>query len=102
MRVKCNACGAIYDEWLPDGSQYFHACPPLSASELDTALKAGKVTLPAGETPIDAVTRRSYERGNKRDENTPSSRAADAAAMKSSGAGVTVIGPTPPSKVIVP
>jgi predicted membrane-bound mannosyltransferase len=30
---------------LEDGSQYFHACPPLSAAELRAAVEAGAVAL---------------------------------------------------------
>lgn len=25
--LECNACGAIYDDLMPDGSEYYHACP---------------------------------------------------------------------------
>jgi hypothetical protein len=28
MRYKCNSCGATYSDPLPDGSAYFHVCPP--------------------------------------------------------------------------
>jgi hypothetical protein len=43
--VRCQTCGGEYDSILADGSQYFHACPPLSAAELRAAVKAGTVTL---------------------------------------------------------
>jgi hypothetical protein len=102
MRLKCNACGGIYDDVLPDGMRYFHTCPSLSVVELGAAVLAGKVVLPVGETAADAVLRRSYERATKRDENVPSTRAVDSGQLIAAGTGVTVVGPTPPTKIIVP
>ena len=28
MTHKCESCGGIYDDTMPDGSAYYHACPP--------------------------------------------------------------------------
>jgi hypothetical protein len=100
--VKCLACGGVYSPVLPDGLQYFHACPPLSVVELTAAVAAAKVVLPVDpvttlpETPAVAVTRRTYERATKRDENvTP------AGALKSPGLGTTPIAAPPPVVVVV-
>lgn len=91
--VECNACHGQYEPIQADGTQYFHRCPPLSAHELEAAVTAGKVTLPAGETTDDAVALRSYERANLRDENLRATRGKDAKAMKAEGAGVLELEP---------
>lgn len=67
--VKCQSCGGTYEPVLTDGLLYYHACPPLSAVELQAAVDAGAVKLPKGETVDDAIVLRTYERANKRDEN---------------------------------
>ena len=46
-RYRCNTCGGEYDDLLPDGYLYFHACPPVT----------------------DPVTGQVIERPEKRDEN---------------------------------
>ena len=99
---KCNACGGVYEPVLADGSLYFHACPPLSAAELAAAVTGGKLTLPVLETPDIAVTRRTYERATKRDENVRSTAPADAGSMKTAGAGITPLAKPPSPVVIVP
>lgn len=73
-RVQCVTCGGVYDTVLPDGYEYYHVCPPLSAPELAQAVADGKVVLPKDETPDDAVARRVYLRKSARNENV---RAAD-------------------------
>lgn len=87
--VKCNSCGGTYEPVLADGMQYFHACPPLSAPELQAAVDAGDVELPKGETVDDAIARRTYERANKRDENVvPGADPTEDAPIKAEGDGV--------------
>jgi hypothetical protein len=101
--TKCTTCGGTYNQVQADGTQYFHRCPPLSAFELDAAVKAGKVALPNGETVDIAVQRRTYERNLLRDENLPSTRASDAGKMKALGAGTsTVADPSTPVVVVGP
>lgn len=101
--TKCQACGATYHAIQGDGTQYFHRCPSLSAAELDAAVKAGKVTLPKGETADEAVIARTYERNNARDENLVSTRASDKSRAKADGAGVvTIADPATPPIVVVP
>lgn len=98
--LKCKACGGVFQPVQGDGTQYFHACPPLSAAELDAAVIGGKVVLPIGETVSDAIGRRIYERANKRDENLISTLAQDKGTMKSAGAGVQLAA-APAAGVIV-
>lgn len=91
--LRCQSCGATYASELPDGTQYFHACPPLSRGELKAAVDAGTIVLPKGETVDDAHTRRAYERPNKRDENLKGTRGKDAETIKAEGAGAVEIVP---------
>ena len=101
--VKCVTCGGVYEPVLADGLRYFHVCPPLSVAELAAAVQAGKVRLPddpatgAAETPEIAVTRRTYERANARDENVTRD-----GLPKSIGAGVQDLGKSPAPIVKVP
>jgi hypothetical protein len=89
--VQCQTCGGRYEPILQDGTQYFHACPPLAVHELKARLEDGTLELsledeqrlddaeaadradpPAdGETShVDEVFRSLIvERPNKRDEN---------------------------------
>ncbi|MCA1834340.1 MAG: hypothetical protein LC750_16720 [Actinobacteria bacterium] len=55
--LKCNVCGGTYEPVLADGSQYFHACAPLSVVELRDALEKKTVSLrPAQQAQLDAAT----------------------------------------------
>ena len=100
--VRCLTCGGTYSPVLPDGFQYFHVCPPLSAVELAAAVAAAKVVLPVDpvtlvpETPAVAVTRRTYERATKRDENVKPD-----GTLKAIGQGTTPFVPPPPPPTVV-
>jgi len=110
--LKCNTCGGTYEPIQRDGSQYFHACPPLSVAELKTGLQTKTVSLPADaqarvdaagkltdatDTPAAAAARvdavlaaLTVERPNKRDENIVGAGIDGAAATpKAAGAGTT-------------
>jgi len=106
--LKCNACGGTYMPTTPDGAPYFHRCPPLSLAELTAAVNANKVQLPvdpvtnARETPDVAITRRSYERANFRDENLQATSGAGAKSMKAAGDDVTKLADPAPAQVVVP
>lgn len=97
--IQCNSCGGTYQPVQADGMLYFHRCPPLSLAELTTAVANGKVTLPNGETPDVALTRRAYERNALRDENLPGTKTSDAGKMKLAGAGVVTVADPVPSTV---
>jgi len=112
-RVKCNTCGGVYDDVLPDGYRYFHSCAPVPAQRVKTA--GGAITvvesrqsvteakdatgatmivrtfdppLPIGATWLEETF---VERANKRDENVPATDGAAAGTLKAAGAGVTTI-----------
>lgn len=101
--VQCKTCGGIYSPIQGDGTQYFHRCPPLSVAELTAAVAAGKVVLPAKETPDIAVQLRTYERAALRDENLPGTKVSDAGKMKALGAGtLPVADPTSTVVTVLP
>lgn len=112
--VKCQSCGGTYEPVQIDGTQYFHACPPLSAVEVKTRLAANTLTLTDAQkqqldaakvfdrdhpAPADGVSALdqalvtiAIERPNKRDENvTKGATAGKAATIKSAGDGIQLL-----------
>lgn len=112
--VKCNSCGGEYERILADGTQYFHACPPLSAAELRDQFQQGTLALsPVQRRQLDAAAAAdkssprpggersraellletfTVERPNKRDENVAGAGVpGEPAPIKSAGAGATKI-----------
>jgi hypothetical protein len=100
--VECQSCGGRYEPIQADGMEYYPRCPPLSAVELEQAVKDGRVELPEGETVEQAVLRRTYERANFRDENKPSTRPTKPDAIKADGAGIVEIDVDPIAAPVVP
>ena len=98
--VQCVSCGGRFEPIQTDGTQYFHRCPPLSRAELQAAVDAGAVVLPAKETVDDALAARTYERANLRDENLPSTKATDSGKRKADGAGVVAVDAAPAVVVV--
>jgi hypothetical protein len=112
--LKCNVCGGTYNRTMPDGTQYFHVCPPLSVVELRDQLQKKTVQLtPAQQKTIDdaakidadpnapkvdvpradvALAFLVVERPNKRDENVVGPGApGQPAPMKAPGTGTTTV-----------
>lgn len=107
--VECQTCHGQYMPVQPDGTLYFHACPPLGVGELRDALAAKTVTLPARDAlrlqaalsadaaapvPAGEVSRAdavlaslSVPRPNMRDENVVSTREKDKGKLKAAGLG---------------
>lgn len=88
MTLTCLTCGGVYADVLPDGLLYFHACPPLSDSEVGV-----KLGLPADAATWSPVQRQQVAaypraRSNHRDENRPGTRAIDHNQLKAAGQGV--------------
>jgi hypothetical protein len=106
---ECLSCGGIYEETMPDGLRYFHACPPIRKLAIrladgKTELRDGRVTvteerdargeirivqtfdppLPAGATFLEE---RTVERQDKRDENVLRDPAVRAALIRAEGKG---------------
>jgi hypothetical protein len=53
MRLKCNSCGATYQDTSQPGSvAYFHACPTEIMVTPDVTDDKGKVVTPATFKPI--------------------------------------------------
>jgi len=92
VKLKCNACGGIYDTVQKDGTEYYHACPPLSDVEVAAAL--GKNPDPTKWTPQDVldVAAAPRARANARDENVvPPPKVNGKATIKAPGAGVVTV-----------
>jgi hypothetical protein len=67
--VECLTCAAVYARILADGSEYYHACPPLSDDEVIAALELGadrSTWTPEERFAFDTASR---DRPNHRDEN---------------------------------
>ncbi len=109
MPTRCRTCQGVYMRLLPDGTTYFHRCPPVDRVRAQVAGGAivlfdsrltvttvtnpdGSVTvtrtflppLPAGAVFLEQVF---IDRPNFRDENVPSTRAEDSGRVKAPGAG---------------
>lgn len=53
---QCKTCGGTYLPIQDDGTEYYHACPPLSLRELEDHIAAGTVKLtPAQELQLAAA-----------------------------------------------
>lgn len=112
--LKCKSCGGTYAALLPDGTEYYHACPPLSVAELRTALENKTLTLPLRDAarlsdamiadnrdplPPDQVSRAELvltqivvERPQRRDENvTGRVDAKGRSIIKAGGQGADVV-----------
>lgn len=69
--TKCTTCGGVYLSVLPDGTRYFHACPPLSDLEVAVALGAGNdPTKWTAQNKLD-IAAAPRVRLNARNENVP-------------------------------
>jgi len=60
---RCNACGGTYRDADARGVSYFHACPPLSAAEVDALDALTQAALYPGVTlPADPAARAAFVR----------------------------------------
>lgn len=53
-KFKCVACGGTYDDVLPDGMAYYHACPP-EVIQHATFDNAGKLLTPEKRVPLEGA-----------------------------------------------
>lgn len=110
--LECQSCGGRYEQFLPDGTQYFHACPPLAVHEIKAFLAQTAYAIPAADrqrlkaaqdadaaNPVkegelsradQVLMSLTIERPNKRDENvlTTDDHKDQPARIKAAGAGV--------------
>lgn len=54
MATQCTACGGIYESRQPDGTDYYHACPPITKVAVRRAGQVQFVEL-ADVRPTDEV-----------------------------------------------
>lgn len=91
MKNQCVTCGGTFDDVMPDGTLYFHACPPLSDGEVGVL-----IGLPADASTWTKAQRAQVAayprgRGNPRDENRPGTAHGDAGKLKAVGLGVKTL-----------
>ena len=68
-RMKCGSCQGEYDDVMPDGFRYFHACAPI-AVKLKVQRGAATLELAPPAQPGDTVLETIYgARPDHRDEN---------------------------------
>ena len=72
--TKCLACGGVYLGTQPDGTRYFHACPP--AVRYVEIATGRELTLTEAQAVTDGATirREEFARPNARDENLTTTR----------------------------
>lgn len=85
--LQCNTCGGIYPRFQADGTQYFHACPPLSDAEITAALGLPLDPTTWTKAQLLAFNSASRVRPNARDENLISTKAVDTGSLKAAGLG---------------
>jgi hypothetical protein len=80
MPTKCNSCAGTYEPTPPDGSRYYHACPPIPNPAYQPDPAKGAANL-----------QQTIEHPNKRDENISGmDPATKLPIIVSAGTGVTV------------
>jgi hypothetical protein len=87
-RYVCNTCGGEYDDLLPDGTLYFHACPPIPIHRVKRP-DGTIVTIEGNVSPDqgEVVETTWKERPGKRDENVVEDRTTGQARIKAEGRG---------------
>lgn len=53
-KYQCNTCKGTYSDVQPDGTAYFHVCPPETVQHAVISV-AGVITTPEKRTPTDNV-----------------------------------------------
>lgn len=89
--LHCETCGGEYNNTLPDGQRYFHACPPVRELLDDKGTVIDQATANARLALNQPVYERFVPRPDARDENvTKPATKGDKAQPKANGKGVTV------------
>lgn len=74
-RYRCNTCGGVYSDVLPDGLRYYHRCPPLRRLVVERAGGRLETVDPIAVTPLDKVLEEiAVDRPETRDENVDRAR----------------------------
>lgn len=89
---ECNTCHGRFNTQNPDGSDYYHACPPRRVLRVQHADGTRDTILPSQLLPDDIVLRELFRpRPNFRDENTLRREGArgEIRVLRAEGLGVT-------------
>jgi ssDNA-binding Zn-finger/Zn-ribbon topoisomerase 1 len=87
-KYRCNTCGGEYDDVQPDGTLYFHVCPPIPVHKVkrpDGTIVTIEGNVSSDQSEVVETTFR--ERPNKRDENVMEDRALGRVRIKAEGKG---------------
>ena len=98
-RRRCNTCNGEYETQNPDGSDYYHACPPRRVLRVQHQDGTRETILPGQLLQTDTVLRELLRpRPNFRDENTLRREGArnEVRVIKAEGTGATDIPPANP------
>jgi hypothetical protein len=87
-RYICNTCGGEYNDVLPDGTLYFHACPPVPVHRVKRP-DGTIVTIEGNVSPdLGEVVETTWkERPDKRDENVVDDHTTGQVRIKAEGRG---------------
>ncbi len=69
MRIRCKSCLGVYVTLLPDGMEYYHACPPDTMVTVKRGGAPREVKLADVQAGDVEVSRRHVDRADHRDEN---------------------------------
>lgn len=89
--LRCRTCGGTYHDHLADGTEYYHACPPLSDWEVARVLGLPADSSTWTEAQRVEVQRADRTRPNARDENVRGGVGDDAGTIKAVGGGVDTL-----------
>jgi hypothetical protein len=98
-RKECNTCHGTYEEKNPDGSDYYHVCPPRRLLRVQHADGTRETIPPSQLVETDIVLRELLRpRPNFRDENTLRREGArgEVRVIKAVGLGVSDAPPIDP------
>jgi len=87
-RRCCNTCNGEYDDLLPDGTLYFHACPPVPVHKVKRP--DGTIVTVEGNVSPDqgeVVETTWKERPDRRDDNVMQDRTTGRVRIKAEGKG---------------
>lgn len=92
MTRQCMGCGGVYAPVQPDGTRYFHVCPPISDADVRAALGLGDDETKWSKKDRLDFTEYPRMRDGHRDENVvPPAPGDDVVTMKRAGFGAADI-----------
>lgn len=91
MPVKCNTCNGVYETTTRDGSQYFHACAPLSRLVVENPDRT-RAVIDVGTLDLRPVVETiAVDRPEMRDENIRQLPGDRRTSIRAEGKGTTPV-----------